>query len=285
MNIRVMLVDDSTFSRTILAGTLEEVGCEIVGEADSIESLIQTYQECRPDIVIMDIAMPGADGFECTKALRMHDPATKVIMCSSMKDEESEAEAKRAGAVGYVQKPADVETLQRVIQHVLAPDSLFGNLEEWGLDAFKEALAQSTTRMTKTTVSFRNIDGERQHTSQGIMVVIGIIGRYPGSLIIDISNETAEKMAASILKREAKNRDEVVSMAAEYANVVGGIACSMLNKKDKSFGFKVAPPSVFLGEATEMFSPNIRLRSVYADTDFGQIYMSLGFKKGLVLWM
>lgn len=285
MNIRVMLVDDSTFSRTILAGTLEEVGCEIVGEADSIESLIQTYQECRPDIVIMDIAMPGADGFECTKALRMHDPAAKVIMCSSMKDEESEAEAKRAGAVGYVQKPADVETLQRVIQHVLAPDSLFVNLEEWGLDAFKEALAQSTTRMTKTTVSFRNIDGERQHTSQGIMVVIGIIGRYPGSLIIDISNETAEKMAASILKREAKNRDEVVSMAAEYANVVGGIACSMLNKKDKSFGFKVAPPSVFFGEATEMFSPNIRLRSVYADTDFGQIYMSLGFKKGLVLWM
>ena len=93
MGIKVMLVDDSTFSRTILAGTLEEVGCEIVGEADSIESLIRTYQECRPDLVIMDIAMPGADGFECTKALRLHDPAAKVIMCSSMKDEESEAEA------------------------------------------------------------------------------------------------------------------------------------------------------------------------------------------------
>ncbi len=285
MSIKVMLVDDSTFSRTILAGTLEEVGCEIVGEADSIESLIHTYQECRPDLVIMDIAMPGADGFECTKALRLHDPAAKVIMCSSMKDEDSESEAKRAGAVGYVQKPADVETLQRVIQHVLAPDTLFSNLEEWGMDTFKEALAQSTTRMTKTTVSFQNIEGERQYTSQGIMVVIGIIGRYPGSLIIDISNEAAEKMAASILKREVKNRDEVVAMAAEYANVVGGIACSMLNKKDKTFGFKVAPPSVFFGEATEMFSPNIRLRSVHADTDFGQVYMSLGFKKGLVLWM
>jgi len=92
-------------------------------------------------------------------------------------------------------------------------------------------------------------------------------------------------MAASILKREAKNRDEVVAMAAEYANVIGGVACSMLNKKDKTFGFKVAPPSVFFGETTEIFSPNISLRSVNADTDFGQVYMSLGFKKGLVLWM
>jgi DNA-binding NarL/FixJ family response regulator len=105
MGIKVMLVDDSPFSRTILAATLEEMNCQIVGEADSLETLIQTYQECRPDIVMMDIAMPGADGFECTKALRLHDPAAKVIMCSSMKDEESEAEAKRVGAAGYIQKP------------------------------------------------------------------------------------------------------------------------------------------------------------------------------------
>lgn len=285
MRIKVMLVDDSPFSRTMLAATLEEMDCEVVGEADSIENLVHTYQESQPDIVMMDIAMPGADGFECTKMLRLHDPAAKVIMCSSMKDEESEAEAKRAGAVGYVQKPVDVETLQRVISHVVAPDSLYGSLEEWGLDTFKEALAQSTTRLTKTTVSFANVEDSGRHTSRGIMVVIGIIGRYPGSLIVDIAYETAEKMAASILKREAKNRDEVVAMAAEYANVIGGVACSMLNKKDKTFGFKVAPPSVFFGETTEIFSPNISLRSVNAATDFGQVYMSLGFKKGLVLWM
>lgn len=285
MDIKVMLVDDSPFSRTMLAATLEEMDCQIVGEADSLETLIQTYQECRPDIVMMDIAMPGADGFECTKALRLHDPAAKVIMCSSMKDEESESEAKRAGAVGYVQKPVDPETLQRVISNVMAPDTLYNNLEEQGLDTFKEALSQSTTRLTKTTVRFENIDEKGQHTSKGIMVVIGIIGRYPGSLIIDIAYEAAEKMAAAILKREAKNRDEVVAMAAEYANVVGGVACSMLNKKDKSFGFKVAPPSVFFGETTEIFSPNLSLHSVSADTDFGQVYMSLGFKKGLVLWM
>ena len=86
-----------------------------------------------------------------------------------------------------MQKPVDPETLQRVISNVMAPDTLYNSLEEQGLDIFKEALSQSTTRLTKTTVSFENIDEKGQHTSKGIMVVIGIIGRYPGSLIIDIA--------------------------------------------------------------------------------------------------
>ena len=105
--IKIMIVDDSPFSRTILAETLEEGGCEVVGEAESIENLLVEYDNCRPDIVTMDIAMPGADGFECTKALRGHDSAAKVILCSSMKDDELEAEARRVGAAGYVQKPVD----------------------------------------------------------------------------------------------------------------------------------------------------------------------------------
>jgi len=284
--IRVMIVDDSPFSRTVLAGVLEEGGCEVVGEADSMESLIQTYQECRPDIVTMDIAMPGADGFECTKVLRLYDQNAKVVLCSSMKDEESEAEAKSAGAVGYVQKPVDGEVLMRVINNVLSPDTVYGNLEAWGLDIFKEALDQSVTRMMKKPVSFEDIKGcNSQHSSQGITVVIGIIGRYPGSLILDVPTETAEAMSAIILKRPAKGRDEVMAMAAEFANVIGGVACSMLNKKDKTFGLKVAPPSVFYGTTTEIICPDITARSVYADMDFGRIYMSVGFKRGFVLWM
>lgn len=284
--IRVMVVDDSPFSRTILADTLQEGGCEIVGEADGLDGLIETYHNCKPDIVTMDIAMPGADGFECTKALRMHHHSAKVILCSSMKDEETEAEAKRVGAVGYVQKPVDGETIMRVISSVMSPDSLYTNLEEWGLDIFKEALAQSVTRMTKTTASFVDIEEPTaQYSSHGITVVIGIIGRYPGSMIFDLSVEAAEKMAEVILRRAPKSREEIVGMGAEFANVIAGIACSMLNKKDKALGLRVAPPSVFYGASTEIVSPNIEVQSVYADTDFGRMYLSFGFKKGSVLWM
>ena len=74
-----MVVDDSPFSRTLLADSLQQEGCEVVGEADSIEGLIETYRQCEPDIVTMDIAMPGADGFECSRALLAHDPMNILV--------------------------------------------------------------------------------------------------------------------------------------------------------------------------------------------------------------
>ncbi len=284
-DIRVMLVDDSPFSRTLLADILQQGGCEVVGEAESIETLIQVYDECRPDIVTMDIAMPGADGFECTKTLRLHDPGARVILVSSMKDEETEAEARRAGAVGYVQKPVDEEVILRVIRNVMSPDEMYSNLEIWSKEIFSEALAQNITRMTKTTAEIRMQKDPEKNISQGITVVIGIIGRYPGSIVFDLALDTAEKITESMLRRPAKSQTEVVSVVAEFANVVGGVACSMLNKKEKSFGLRVAPPSVFQGATNEIISPMMNLQSLEAETDFGRLCLSFGFKKGSVLWM
>lgn len=283
--VKVMVVDDSSFSRTILGDTLQECGCEVVGEAESIESLIATYKSCKPDVVTMDIAMPGADGFECSKALLSHDKNAKIILVSSMKDEETETEARRVGVVGYVQKPVDSETISKIIKNVLSPDIVYQNLAEWSMDIFKESLGQSITRMTKTTATFDDNGPTEKNVSQGIAVVIGIIGRYPGTFILDMSAETAEKMAAVILRREAKNREEVVAMVAEFANVVGGIACSLLNKKDSSLSLRVSPPSAFYGAPTEIISPNINVRGIFAETDFGRVAISIGFKKGSVLWM
>lgn len=283
--IKIMMVDDSPFSRTILADTLQEFGCEVVGEADSIDSLIETYKSCKPDIVTMDIAMPGADGFECSKALLAQDPNARIVLISSMKDEETESEARRTGIMGYIQKPADAETAERVFKNVMSPDVLYQNLEAWSLNTFKEALSQSITRMTKTTATYLDKEFVKPSFSRGIAVVIGIIGRYPGTFILDIAPETAEKMAANMLRREPKNREEVIAMAAEFANVVGGIACSMLNKQDKILSLRVAPPSVFYGATTEIVSPNISVRMISAQTDFGDVDISIGFKKGNVLWM
>lgn len=283
--IKVMVVDDSPFSRTILSDTLQEAGYEVVGEADGIDNLIDTYASCKPDLVTMDIAMPGADGFECSKLLLLHDPEVKIILVSSMKDEDTEAEARRVGVAGYVQKPVDAEVLARVVQNVFSPDALFETLRATSLDVFKEALAQSVTRMTKTATTFANAGVDGQFTSQGITVVIGIIGKYSGSLIMDLSIASAEQMTETILRRPAKNRDEMIAMAGEFANVVGGVACSMLNKKDKSFALRVAPPSIFFGTTTEVVSPNIQVETTYAETDYGRIYLGIGFKKGSVLWM
>lgn len=286
MSVTIMIVDDSPFSRTILAETMRENGYEVVGEAESLENLLETYSGCKPDLVTMDIAMPGADGFECSKALLAHDPEAKIIMVSSMMDDDTVAEAKRIGVVGYVQKPVEAEAIKRIIENVMAPDSLFESLKGLGLDIFKEALSQNMTRMTKASTTFAGEEiRSDQFISQGITVVIGVIGRYSGSMILDFSEETAEKMAEAILHRKVKNHDEVLSMGAEFSNVVAGVACSMLNKKEKSFGLRVAPPNVFYGSPSEVIRPKLYVRSIYSETDYGRLYLSIGFKKESVIWM
>lgn len=286
MSIKVMVMDDSPFSRMMISEALTENGYEVVGEADNLEALLETYAACKPDIVTMDIAMPGADGFECSRELRIHDPKAKIILVSSMKDEETEAEAKRIGVSGYVQKPVDAETLVKVITNIMSPDSLYEQLIERGLETFKEALAQNVTRMAKTPVNFTEIENQDEpYISQGITTVIGLIGQSTGSMIMDLSVESAEKIAEAILKRPAKSREEVLAMVSELANIIAGIACSMLNKKDKAFALRVSPPSLFHGNTSEIVSPSVKIHKSIAETDFGKIFLGVGFKKGSVLWM
>ncbi|HWR40111.1 MAG TPA: response regulator [Patescibacteria group bacterium] len=286
MGIKVMVVDDSPFSRMIVTEALTEQGYEVVGETDSLEELIEMYNTSKPDIVTMDIAMPGSDGFECSRALLRNDPKAKIILASSMKDEETEAEAKRIGVLGYVQKPVDGEALSKVIQNVLAPDTLFSQLGELAIEAFKEALAQNVTRMAKTPVTF--IDSEDIDTpyiSQGITCVIGIIGQYAGTMMMDLSTESAEKIAEAILRRPAKGKEEIIAMVAELGNIIAGIACSMINKKEKAYSLRVSPPSMFHGNTAEIVSPSVKLQRCLAETDFGGIFLGVGFKKGAILWM
>ena len=286
MSVKVMVMDDSPFSRMMISEALSENGYEVVGEVDTLEDLLKTYSACKPDIVTMDIAMPGADGFECSRELRMHDPKAKIILVSSMKDEETEAEAKRIGVSGYVQKPVDSETLVKVITNIMSPDSLYEQLIERGLETFKEALAQNVTRMAKTPVTFTTIENtDAPYISQGITTVIGLIGQSTGSMIMDLSVESAEKIAEAILKRPAKSREEVLAMVSELANIVAGIACSMLNKKDKAFALRVSPPSLFHGNTAEIVSPSVKIHKSIAETDYGSIFLGVGFKKGSVLWM
>jgi DNA-binding NarL/FixJ family response regulator len=286
MAIKVMIVDDSPFSRTLIADALREGGYEVVGEADSLEMALEVYNEQKPDVVTMDIAMPENDGFEVSRALLRNDPETKIILSSSMKDEETEIEAKRIGISGYVQKPIEAEALFDIIKKVLSPDLLFKDLMHEGLDIFKEALAQNITRMAKTPVDFAgNMDIEAPYISNGVTAVIGIIGQYSGTMLLDLSSETAEKLAGTILHREAKNTDEVLAMVSELANIIGGVACSMLNKREKAYKFRVSPPSMFHGNSAELVSPMVKIQKSLANTEFGEIFLGVGFKKGSTLWM
>jgi len=110
--VRVLLVDDQTLFRaglrTLLA-TRAEV--EVVGEAGDGQEALRVAAETRPDVVLMDLKMPGLDGVAATRRLRVQLPACRVVALTTFEDDELVFEVLRAGAVGYLLKDAPIARL------------------------------------------------------------------------------------------------------------------------------------------------------------------------------
>jgi NarL family two-component system response regulator LiaR len=117
--IRVMLVDDHMMVRRGLATFLKVFGdLELAGEAATGEEAIQRCAEMTPvpDIVLMDMVMPGMDGAATTRAIRQRFPSVQVIALTSFKEEELVQNALQAGAIGYLLKDVSAEELAQAIR-------------------------------------------------------------------------------------------------------------------------------------------------------------------------
>ncbi|MGB3692647.1 MAG: response regulator transcription factor [Spirulinaceae cyanobacterium] len=117
--ICVLLVDDQNLIRCALRLFLAEEDClEIVGEAESGEVAIQQVEELHPDVVLMDILMPGMGGVEATKVICQSFPETQVLVLSIDDDDEYVAQALKYGAAGYILKNTPPEELASAIKAV-----------------------------------------------------------------------------------------------------------------------------------------------------------------------
>jgi DNA-binding NarL/FixJ family response regulator len=102
---RVMIVDDHHIVRSSIRLLLEKHGFDVVGEASDAHEALQIAPRVRPQIILMDLELPGADGLTATRRLRRVAPAAKVIFLSAYDDEEDVVEAlTTAGADGYLLK-------------------------------------------------------------------------------------------------------------------------------------------------------------------------------------
>lgn len=286
-DIRILIVDDSPFQITLLSDVLEELGYNVVGQAMSLAEVKSEVERCKPDLVTMDLTIPGTDGFECTEAIHNIDKNIKVIIVSSMMDEELINKAKKLGISGYIQKPVDNEELKLLVQRVMADEDLFNELKNLYVDAYKESCLNIFNRLTKTVPEITNERFENEEKiSAGISVVMGIIGKYSGRLIIDMSRETAEKFAKNVLRREPKNNEEVLNVISEVANMCAGNGCSIINKRNKIFGLRVAPPTTIHGDSINISKAELEC-SFCSDikSQFGDISLSIGFGRGESEWM
>ena len=123
--IRVLLVDDQPLIRAGLVMVITDApDIEVVGQAGSGAEALRMVHDLRPDVVVMDIRMPGLDGIAATRRIRAEAPATKVLMLTTFDDDENVYGSLRAGASGFLLKDMALDDILAAVRVVAAGDAL-----------------------------------------------------------------------------------------------------------------------------------------------------------------
>lgn len=148
-SIRVLVVDDHTVLRDTLRLLLEMNGeVEVVGEAADGRAAIDLAEQLRPDVILMDTAMPGLNGIEATTVIRKRLPKVKVLILSGYGHEDQVRNALRAGASGYVLKSSSSEELLLAIRTVSQSNTYLSQSLAEG-DRLRSYLLASEGRTTR----------------------------------------------------------------------------------------------------------------------------------------
>ena len=119
---RILIVDDAAFMRGSLKFIVEQAGHEVVGAAKDGKEALALYATLKPDLVTMDILMREMDGLSALQAIIKQDPKAKVIMVTTLGQQEKQETAGSFGASGYIRKPFKQSEILEEISRVLAKE-------------------------------------------------------------------------------------------------------------------------------------------------------------------
>jgi DNA-binding NarL/FixJ family response regulator len=125
--VRVLIADDHPLFREGMRGRLDRVAdVEVVGEATSGDEAVEMAHKLKPDVILMDIKMPGLNGIEATREILRANPSVGVLMLTMFEDDDSVFAAMRAGAKGYLLKDSGGEGVVHAIRAVASGEAVFG---------------------------------------------------------------------------------------------------------------------------------------------------------------
>ena len=206
--LRVLLVDDHDLFRTGLRNLLEEQGVNIVAEASNGSEALHFVRELAPEVVVMDLNMPGMSGVDATRHISRDAPLTRVIVLTISDEEQDVMDAILAGACGYLLKDASIQELMRGISAAAIGESLIS----------PHIAGKVLQRVRATTPSAVDAETIRSELSDREIQVLKLIANGKDNAVIagelHISPKTVKNHISNILmKLQIENRIQ----AAVYA--------------------------------------------------------------------
>jgi two-component system response regulator NreC len=207
--IRVLIVDDHTIMRQLFRRYLEErPDIEVVGDAQNGREAVAATEKLQPDVVLMDMVMPGLTGLEATRQIRKRFSKTRVLILTGYMEDEQIIGALRAGACGYVVKHADLEELMLGIQAVYRGNTYFSSAISDG-DAINQYMWQAKKEDGK--VGYELLTSREREVLQ--LIAEGYSNQRIGQELF-ISVKTVEAHKAHIMsKLHARNRTDLIRYA------------------------------------------------------------------------
>jgi NarL family two-component system response regulator LiaR len=203
--IKVMIVDDHPVVRTGLTTMLYAFDdFDLIGEAGSGPETLARCQENTPDVILMDIVMPGMDGLDTARAVLAQHPNVKIIMLTSFPEADLVEKAVDSGATGYLVKNAPIDTLADAIRAAHAGQSTFA-------PEVTQALIEARTRGPKPG---HNISQREREVLA--LIVEGLTNREIADRLSISPATVRHHVSACISKLGAANRVQAATLAVEY---------------------------------------------------------------------
>ena len=213
--MRVLLADDHALFRAGLATLLKAWGLEVVGEAGNGEEAVIRARDVRPDLIFMDINMPGTNGLAATRAIKTEFPDMKVVILTVSDDEQDLFEAIKSGAEGYLLKDLREEEFADLVERIENDEPVMSRgLARKLLREFARLREERTDPDTETGLTRREQDVLEQ-------VARGVTNREIASTLYISENTVNYHMKNILSKLHLRNRSQVVAWAMGHGFATG----------------------------------------------------------------
>ncbi|MEZ4502210.1 MAG: response regulator transcription factor [Dehalococcoidia bacterium] len=207
--LRLLVVDDHALLRQALRSLLDgQEGLEVVGEATNGREAVEASERLRPDVVLMDMVMPGLNGIEATRQIVKRVPGCRVLILTAYLEDERLLQALRAGASGYVVKNSELDELVLAVQSVHRGNTYFSSAVSEEI-AVNEVLLQSKQPEART--GYDLLTAREREVLQ--LIAEGLSNqRIADELFISVKTVEAHK-AHIMSKLHAQNRTDLIRYA------------------------------------------------------------------------